>query len=66
MVTQLHPKRLLDHQNRLEGFHIDVAEEPLEPPPHALPGHAKGFVDLLAIGALEDHATGPAGFEFNP
>jgi len=43
-----------------------MAEQPLEPPPNALPRHAKGLVDLLAIGSLENHVAGPAGLQFNP
>ena len=48
------------------GLHIDLIEEPLEPPPDTLASHVKGLVDLLAVGALEDHITGPTRLQLDP
>ena len=66
IVTQLRPERLLNHQDGLKRLHINLREEPLEPPANTLPGHAKGLVDLLAVGALENHIARPTRLQLDP
>jgi len=66
MFPKLRPKRLLNHQNRQKCLHINVAEQPLKPPSYALSAHAKGLVDHLAIGALEDHVTQTTRLQLDP
>ena len=53
VLPQLGTECLLDEQNRLAGRDVDVIEQPLEAPAHTLAGHPEGFVDLLAVCALE-------------
>jgi len=66
ILPQLRPKRLLYHQNRFEGLDVHVAEEPLKPPPHSLPRHPKGFMNLLAVCPLEDHIAGLIRLQLYP
>ena len=66
ILPQLRPEGLLDHQNRLECLHVHLAEEPVKSPPNSLSRHPKRFMNLLAIGALENHVAGPTRLQFHP
>jgi hypothetical protein len=66
ILPQLHPKRLLYHQNREECLHIHVAEEPLKSPSDSLPSHPEGLVDILPIRSLQNHIAGPIRLQFHP
>ena len=66
MVTQLCTKDLLYHQDGQKCFDVHVVEQPLESPAYPLTRDSEGFVDLLAVGAFENHVTGAATLQFHP
>ena len=66
IVPQLGPEDLLYHQDGQKCFNVYEVEQPLESPAHPLPGDSEGLVNLLAVGALENHVTGAATPQFHP
>ena len=66
MLPQLRPKGLLYHQNRFKSLHVYVAEEPLKPPPYALPCHPEGFMNLFTVCPLQNHIAGSVRLQLHP
>ena len=66
MVTQLRTEDLLYHQDCQKCFDVHVVEQSLESPAYPLPCDSEGFVDLLAVGAFENHVTGTVTLQFHP
>ena len=66
MVTQLRAEHLLQKQYGLECLHIDMVEQPVEPPSDTLTGHAKGPVDLLPISPFQDHVARFSMLQLDP
>ena len=66
ILPRLRTENLLYHQDGQKRFDVHLVEQPLKTPAYPLPRDSEGFVDLLAVGAFENHITETATLQFHP
>lgn len=57
VLAELWAEGSLDEQDSLESRHVDVVEEPPEPPSHALSRLMESSMDLVAVVPSQDHVA---------
>lgn len=66
ILSKLRPEHTLQKHDGFERLHVDMVEQPLEPPAHTLAGNIESAVYLFTVRSFKHHVAGLSRFQLDP